>query len=69
MFDKGLTIRVRQSTVHPIVDLLLHIVESGQVKLDDIITHRFALDEVAKGYEIFHEWEDGSVKVVLDPWK
>lgn len=69
LFDKGLTIKAGQAPVHPIIDKLLNYVETGKVKLDDIITHRLALDEVAKGYEIFHKKEDGCVKVVLDPWK
>lgn len=69
IFDKGLTIKAGQAPVHAIVDKLLKYVETGQVKLDDIITHRLALDEVAKGYEIFHKKEDNCVKVVLDPWK
>ncbi|KQR95676.1 dehydrogenase [Chryseobacterium sp. Leaf180] len=69
LFDKGITIKAGQSPVHAIVDKLLNYVETGQVKLDDIITHRMALSDVAKGYEIFHKREDGCVKVVLDPWK
>jgi threonine dehydrogenase-like Zn-dependent dehydrogenase len=69
LFDKGLTIKAGQAPVHPIIDKLLNYVETGQVKLDNIITHRLALDEVAKGYEIFHKKEDSCVKVVLDPWK
>jgi threonine dehydrogenase-like Zn-dependent dehydrogenase len=67
LFDKGITIKAGQSPVHAIVDKLLNYVETGQVKLDDIITHRMALSDVAKGYEIFHKREDGCVKVVLDP--
>lgn len=69
LFDKGITIKAGQSPVHAIVDKLLNYVETGQVKLDDIITHRLALSDVAKGYEIFHKKEDNCVKVVLDPWK
>ncbi|MDQ0593871.1 threonine dehydrogenase-like Zn-dependent dehydrogenase [Chryseobacterium ginsenosidimutans] len=69
IFDKGITIKAGQAHVHVIIDKLLKYVENGQVKLDDIITHRLSLDEVAKGYEIFYKREDGCVKVVLDPWK
>lgn len=69
MFDKGITLKAGQSPVHAIIDKLMKYVETGQVKLDDIITHRFSLDEVSKGYEIFDKKEDGCVKVVLDPWK
>ncbi|MBW7676336.1 zinc-dependent alcohol dehydrogenase [Chryseobacterium chendengshani] len=69
MFDKGITLKAGQAPVHVIVDKLMKYVETGQVKLDDIITHRLSLDEVSKGYEIFDKKEDGCVKVVLDPWK
>lgn len=69
IFDKGITIKAGQCNVHPIIDQLLEYVQSGQVVLDDIITHRLSLEEVAKGYEIFDKKEDGCVKVVLDPWK
>ena len=69
MFDKGITLKAGQSPVHTIIDKLMRYVETGQVKLDDIITHRLSLDEVSKGYEIFDKKEDGCVKVVLDPWK
>lgn len=69
IFDKGIIIRAGQCNVHPIIDQLLDFVQSGQVVLNDIITHRLSLKEVAKGYEIFDKKEEGCVKVVLDPWK
>ncbi|MGN7864010.1 zinc-dependent alcohol dehydrogenase [Chryseobacterium sp. 22458] len=69
IFDKGITIKAGQCNVHPIIDRLMGYVESGQVTLDDVITHRLSLDAVDKGYEIFDKKEDGCVKVVLDPWK
>ncbi len=69
IFDKGITIKAGQCNVHTIIDQLLDHVQSGRVVLDDIITHRLSLEDVAKGYEIFDKKEDGCVKVVLDPWK
>ncbi|WP_312303548.1 zinc-dependent alcohol dehydrogenase [Chryseobacterium sp.] len=69
IFDKGITIKAGQCNVHPVIDRLMGYVESGQVTLDDVITHRLSLDAVDKGYEIFDKKEDGCVKVVLDPWK
>lgn len=69
MFDKAITLKAGQSPVHAIIDKPTKYEETGQVKLDDIITHRLSLDEVSKGYEIFDKKEDGCVKVVLDPWK
>lgn len=69
IFDKAITLKGGQCPVHAIIDKLMKHVENGEVRLDDIITHRLSLDEVAKGYELFHNKEDGCVKVVLDPWK
>lgn len=68
IFDKGIILRAGQAPVHAIIDKLMKHVENGEVKLDDIITHRLSLNDVAKGYEIFDKKEDGCVKVVLDPW-
>lgn len=69
IFDKGLRIQAGQAPVHKVIDELLDYVKDGKVVLDDIITHRLSIDEVAKGYEIFDKKEDDCVKVVLDPWK
>lgn len=69
IFDKGITIKAGQCNVHAIIDQLMDHVQSGRVKLDDIITHRLSLEDVSKGYEIFDKKQDGCVKVVLDPWK
>lgn len=67
-FDKGLTLRGGQAPVHKYVDKLLEYVVNGQVKLDDVISHRLPLSEVAHAYSIFEKKEDDCVKVVLDPW-
>lgn len=67
-FDKGIQIRGGQAPVHKHIDKLLDYVQQGQVTLDDIITHRLPLSEVAHAYDIFKNKEDGCVKVVLDPW-
>ncbi len=67
-FDKGITLRGGQAPAHKHIDKLLKFVEEGKVKLDDIITHRLPLSEVAHGYDIFKKKEDGCVKVVLNPW-
>ena len=48
---------------------ILKYVEDGKVQLNDIITHRLPLSEIADGYSMFNNKEDNCVKVVLDPWK
>ncbi|MEP6683840.1 MAG: zinc-dependent alcohol dehydrogenase [Parafilimonas sp.] len=67
-FDKGITIRGGQAPAQKFVKKLMEYVMEGKVKLDDIITHRLPLSQVAHGYEIFKKKEDNCVKVVLDPW-
>jgi threonine dehydrogenase-like Zn-dependent dehydrogenase len=68
-FDKGIILKGGQAPVQKHIDVLLKYVEEGKVKLDDIITHRLPLSQIAHGYDIFKNKEDGCVKVVLDPWK
>ncbi len=68
-FDKGLTLKGGQAPAHKHIDTLLQYVKDGKVKLDDIITHRLPLSEVAHGYSIFKKKEEDCVKVVMDPWR
>ena len=67
--SKGITLKGGQAPAHKHIDTLLKHVVKGRVKLDDIITHRLPLSEVAHAYKIFKEKEEDCVKVVLDPWK
>ena len=66
-FDKGIILKGGQAPAHKYIDELLQYVVDGKVVLDDIITHRLPLSQVAHGYEIFKKKEEGCVKVVLDP--
>ena len=68
-FDKGIIMKGGQAPAHKHIDKLLSYVKEGKVKLDDIITHRLPLSEIAHGYSIFKKKEEDCVKVVLDPWK
>jgi threonine dehydrogenase-like Zn-dependent dehydrogenase len=66
-FDKGIRLIGGQAPAHKHIDVLLKYVVDGKVKLDDIITHRLPLSEVAHAYKIFKEKEEDCVKVVLTP--
>lgn len=66
-FDKGIILKGGQAPAHKHIDVLLKYVEEGKVKLDDIITHRLPLSQIAHAYDIFKKREDNCVKVVLDP--
>jgi threonine dehydrogenase-like Zn-dependent dehydrogenase len=68
-FDKGIILKGGQAPAHKHIDVLLDYVKQGKVKLDDVITHRLPLSEIAHGYDIFKKKKDNCVKVVLDPWQ
>lgn len=65
--DKGVQVKAGQAPVQNYIDELLMLIESGKIKLDDIISHRMPLSQVSKAYEIFNNKEDQCVKVVLKP--
>ncbi len=67
IFDKGLGIQMGQAPAHKHIDHLLTWVTEGKVKLDDIITHRMRLEDVAHGYDIFRNKKEDCVKVVMKP--
>lgn len=67
-FDKGITLRGGQALVHKHIDKLMQYVLEGKIVLDDIITHRLSLTDVAHAYDIFKHKKEDCVKVVLDPW-
>jgi len=66
-FDKGIKLMAGQAWVQRYIDDLLALVQNGEVKLDDIISHSVPLSEASKMYGIFNNKEDNCVKVVLKP--
>jgi L-iditol 2-dehydrogenase len=46
----------------------IHLLESGTVKVDDLITHKLSLDDIAKGYRLVIEGRE-AVKVIIAPDK
>lgn len=67
MLDKAISVFTGQAPVHTHIDQLLEFIEKGEIKTDDIITHRLPLDQAPHAYEIFNKKQDGCVKVVLQP--
>ena len=66
-FDKGLTFKMGQTHVQPLLPTLLEHVERGELKPDVIISHRMSLEQAAEGYRLFDKQEDDCRKVVLRP--
>lgn len=44
---------------------LMNVVESGRVKLDAMVTHRFKLDDIEQAYDLFANQRDGVLKVAI----
>ena len=66
-FDKGLTFKMGQTHVQAYLPELLAYIGEGQLRPEEIITHRMKLADAAKGYEIFNERKEDCRKVVLTP--
>ncbi len=66
-FDKGLTFKMGQTHVQPLLPTLLEHVERGELKPDVIISHRLPLEQAAEGYKLFDKQQDDCRKVVLRP--
>jgi len=39
----------------------------GRLDLEQLITHRFKLDEIEEAYPLFSNQEDGVIKVTVTP--
>jgi L-iditol 2-dehydrogenase len=40
---------------------------AGRIRLGELVTHRFALEEFAEAYATFTERRDGALKVIVRP--
>lgn len=66
-FDKGLTFKMGQTHVHPLLPHLLEQIIAGKLNPEIIISHRLPLKDAAEGYRIFNEKEQDCRKVILRP--
>ncbi len=61
-------IRIVGSKANPNVsDKVLHFMSTGAIRAEELITHRFPLEEYEKAVDIFEHKKEGSVKVVINP--
>jgi threonine dehydrogenase-like Zn-dependent dehydrogenase len=66
-FEKGLTFRTGQTHVQRFLPQLLEHIGNGELQPHSIISHRFALEDAARAYELFDKKLDDCRKVVLRP--
>lgn len=47
----------------------MELIRAGNVKVDDMITHKLGLEEIAKGFRLASEGENNCLKVIIEPNK
>ena len=61
-------IRIVGSKANPNVsDQVIHMLATGAIQGEALITHRFALEEYEKAIDVFENKKDGSLKVIINP--
>ena len=65
MMNKSLTVRTGQCHVHRYMKPLLERIQKGEIDPTFVITHRMALSDAPRGYEIFMNKEENCEKIVL----
>jgi threonine dehydrogenase-like Zn-dependent dehydrogenase len=65
--NKGLTIRANQASVKRHLPRLIEHIQAGRLKPSEVITHRFALEDIADAYHMFSSKLDNIIKPVLVP--
>jgi threonine dehydrogenase-like Zn-dependent dehydrogenase len=66
-FSKGLTFKMGQTNVQPLLPRLTQYIQNGDIDPSFVITHRVPLERAPEMYKTFREKEDGCIKVVLKP--
>jgi threonine dehydrogenase-like Zn-dependent dehydrogenase len=46
---------------------LINVVQSGRFDPTILVTHRFSLEDIKQGYEIFGDRSEGVLKVLITP--
>jgi threonine dehydrogenase-like Zn-dependent dehydrogenase len=67
IMNKGLTIHANQAAVKRQLPRLFEHIRAGRIKPSEIITHRFALEDIAEAYRVFTSKLDGCIKPVVIP--
>ena len=66
-FNKGLTLRMGQTHVQRYLRPLLEKILNDEIDPSFVITHRFALGEAPRAYDLFARKREECIKVVLQP--
>jgi threonine dehydrogenase-like Zn-dependent dehydrogenase len=67
VFEKGITFKTGQTHVQKFMPELLEAIERGDLRPNEIISHRLPLAQAAEGYKMFDKKEDECRKVIMTP--
>jgi threonine dehydrogenase-like Zn-dependent dehydrogenase len=67
VMNRSLTIKTGQCHVQRYLRPLLERIRKGEIDPSFVVSHRLALEEAPRGYDMFKHKEDDCVKVVLKP--
>ena len=65
--NKGLTIRTNQANIRRNLPRCLEHIQAGHITPNDVITHRFPLEDINDGYHIFSSKLDECIKPMVIP--
>jgi len=65
--NRSLRMRTGQCHVHRYMGPLLERIRAGEIDPSFVITHRMALEDAPRGYQMFRDKKDNCEKVVLSP--
>jgi threonine dehydrogenase-like Zn-dependent dehydrogenase len=65
--NKALTLKTGQTHVQRYMQPLLEKIQNDEIDPSFVITHRMALQDAPKGYELFLNKQEDCIKVVLTP--
>lgn len=65
--NKGLTMRMNQTSVKRNLPRCFHHIEQGHINPKDVITHRIPLEEIHEGYRMMSSKLDGCIKPMIIP--
>jgi threonine dehydrogenase-like Zn-dependent dehydrogenase len=66
--NRSLTVKSGQCHVQRYMRPLLERIQNREIDPSFVVTHRMALDEAPRGFEIFNGKRDGCEKIVLRAW-
>ena len=65
--NKGLTLRMNQTSVKRHLPRLIEHIQAGRIKPSEIITRRMPFEEVSDAYHMFSSKLDNCIKTMLVP--